>query len=75
MNETKIAVIGCGKQAPKHISGLRNIPGVKLVLADIDESVAKALAEKEGLAWVPNVDSVFSDETSRRYLYANIPSC
>lgn len=63
MTTTKVAIIGCGKQAPKHISGLRQIPGVEIVLADINESFAKALAEKEGLPWIGKIEDIFSDET------------
>lgn len=58
---TKIAVIGCGKQAAKHISGLRRIDGVELVLADKDPALARALGAKEGLPWVDAVDAVFAD--------------
>ncbi len=61
MNSTKVAIIGCGKQAPKHVSGLRHIPGIEIVLADSNPDTARALAERESLAWVANVDDVFAD--------------
>lgn len=61
MQEIKIGLIGCGKQAPKHISGLRKCAGVDIVLADIDESLARSLGQKEGLAVKPNPDEIFSD--------------
>lgn len=60
-SEIQIAVIGCGKQAPKHISGLRSIPGVRVMLADACPQFASALAEKEGLPWAEHVEDVFSD--------------
>ncbi len=63
MTSTKVAIIGCGKQAPKHISGLRQIPGVEIVLADINEDLARELGEKEGLAWLKTVDEVFEDKS------------
>lgn len=59
--ETSVAIIGCGKQAPKHISGLRAIPGVRIVLADACPQFARALAEKENLPWVERPEDVFSD--------------
>jgi len=62
-NRTKVAVIGCGKQAPKHISGLQHVPDVDIVLADRDESAASALAEKNGLPWLPSVEEVFADNS------------
>lgn len=60
-SELQIAVIGCGKQAPKHVSGLRSIPGVRVMLADAYPQFARALAEKEGLSWAKRVSDVFSD--------------
>ncbi len=60
-SETQVAIIGCGKQAPKHISGLRSVPGVRIILADACPQFARALAEKEGLPWVDRVEDVFSD--------------
>ena len=62
MNETRIAIIGCGKQAEKHISGLNTIPGVEIILADSDKSRAKALAEKHELPWEADVRNIFSNE-------------
>ncbi|MGV1098825.1 Gfo/Idh/MocA family protein [Thiovibrio sp. JS02] len=63
MNRTKVALIGCGKQAPKHISGLRKIPGVDIVVVDVNESLARRLAEQEGVAWASHVDAVFADDS------------
>lgn len=60
-SDFSIAILGCGKQAPKHISGLRRVPGVRLVLADAIPEAARALAEKEGLEWLPTPDAVFLD--------------
>jgi len=60
-NEVRVAVLGCGKQAPKHIKGLRSVPGVEIVLADVRPEFARNLAEKENLQWVSSLDEVFSD--------------
>jgi len=57
----KIAIIGCGRQAAKHIAGLRKCQGVELVLADKEPALAQGLAEREGLAWAATVDQVIAD--------------
>lgn len=63
MDVIKIGLIGCGKQAPKHISGLRKIPGVEIVLADIKKDFALHLGEKEGLETKNHPDDIFNDRT------------
>jgi predicted dehydrogenase len=57
----RIGVIGCGKQAPKHIAGLRKAGVTDFIVADRDPALARALAEREQLAWTENVDAVFAD--------------
>ncbi|NCG33414.1 MAG: Gfo/Idh/MocA family oxidoreductase, partial [Proteobacteria bacterium] len=57
----KIAIIGCGKQAPKHIGGLRSSRGVEVVLVDADPALAQALAEETGVEWVETVQEVLDD--------------
>jgi predicted dehydrogenase len=57
----KIALIGCGRQAVKHIAGLRKCPGVGIVLVDKEPALARALGEREGLAWVERVEQVLGD--------------
>lgn len=42
--EMKIGLIGCGKQAPKHISGLTAADVSEIVVADVDRERADALA-------------------------------
>jgi predicted dehydrogenase len=61
MNKKKIGIIGCGKQAYKHLSGLRKIPGVEIILADCNRSAAEELAEKEQVSWVPDSDALMAD--------------
>lgn len=60
MGRVKIGIIGCGKQAPKHVKGYRADGDVDVVVADIDDQRARALAEREGLTAV-SVDDVFAD--------------
>lgn len=57
-----VAVIGCGKQAPKHLQGLRGagLGNVDLVVADVDAARATTLAAKEGLASI-SLDQVWDD--------------
>lgn len=61
MSKIKIGIVGCGKQAPKHIDGLGVIPEVELILADIDISHARELGTKEGLPWVEDGQELFDD--------------
>ena len=61
----KMAILGAGKQAPRHIAGLRGTePGIELVVADIDPGRARSLADREGLS-VLKVDAVFRDDSIR----------
>lgn len=57
----KIGIIGCGKQAPKHIAGLQAAPGVELVISDLKQSRSENLAQKAGLQWVPDPHEFFVD--------------
>lgn len=60
MNSIKIGIIGCGKQAPKHISGLKSVAEaeVQLVVADIDQNLADSLSAQFDVETV-SVDSIF----------------
>lgn len=62
MVKVKLGIIGCGKQASKHISSLKKIPGIEMVLADINNKLARTLAEKNGQIWVEHTDDIYSDE-------------
>ncbi len=62
MKTNKIGIIGCGKQAGKHISGLKKIPGVEVVLCDKEPPLAEALAEKTGCSWVKDPKEIFGNE-------------
>jgi predicted dehydrogenase len=59
----KIGLVGCGKQAVKHIGGLRSCPDVEIVLADKDPSLARSLAKSAHLASVEHPDAIFGDST------------
>lgn len=61
MSKQGILLIGCGKQAPKHISGLRRVGLDTIFLHDNNSAAAEALAEKEGLTWVDDLDTALGD--------------
>ena len=57
-----IGLIGCGKQAPKHIKGLRHDPAVEITVADLDPARALALAAAEKVATAP-VEALVEDRS------------
>jgi predicted dehydrogenase len=57
----RYGVVGCGRQAPKHISGLVARGGVDIVVADIDAARAAALGAAQGVAVAASVDALFAD--------------
>ena len=57
----KIGLIGCGRQAAKHVAGLKKCPSVEIVLADKDPALAKALGERESLPWVGTAEQLLDD--------------
>ena len=57
----KIGIIGCGKQAEKHILSLKKIPNISLVLSDINLEIAENLAKKTGASWTKNVEEILND--------------
>ena len=63
MNRIKIGIIGCGKQAGKHIACVKKLPGMETVLSDIQTDLARNLAEKTGSAWVKHPDEIFADKS------------
>lgn len=62
MNKVKIGLIGCGKQASKHVASLKRLPGFELVLSDIQSDLAQELATKNGTSWVKHSDEIFADD-------------
>lgn len=57
----KLALFGCGKQAPKHISGLRAAGVDDILLVDTQASLAQALGEEKSLAWTDDPQRVWGD--------------
>lgn len=61
MNNMKIGIVGCGKQAEKHIACLKKIPGVEEVLSDIEPEFARKLGQRTGASWVNHPDEIMGD--------------
>ena len=59
----KIGLIGCGKQAWKHIAGLGNEEDVEIAVCDINTDRARAIGEKFDLPWSDDVDAFLADDT------------
>lgn len=59
----KVGIIGCGKQAEKHIKGLREAGVERIVITDVDSSVLRNFAEKENVEAVESSDLIFQDES------------
>ena len=60
--DLRIALIGCGRQAPKHLSGLSTVPGVEVVLSDLHMEHAQELGREQNLPWA-TIDEVMADDT------------
>jgi len=61
MNNLKIGVIGCGKQAYKHIRSIKKIPGADIVVHDIVPQLAHTMAKTEDVSFVDDVNEIFED--------------
>ncbi len=59
MSEPTVGVIGCGKQARKHLRGL-HAAGARTRLADVDANRARALAEEFDTDWVASPAELLS---------------
>lgn len=53
-------IIGCGKQASKHLRALQHIAGCTCILADVDPLLAQGMAADAGCEWVEHPDQLFS---------------
>jgi len=65
MNKIKIGIIGCGKQAAKHIESLKKIPGIDIWISDIEPELARKLAEEKQVQLVKEPGSIISDSEIR----------
>ncbi len=65
---TGIGVIGCGKQAEKHIESLSKIGGIDITVADLDAARAESFAKKRGVAVAATVDALFNDASLQAIL-------
>lgn len=57
----RFGLVGCGRQAPKHISGLLAWGDVDVVVADLVPERAEALAASQPVSAVASAEEIFSD--------------
>jgi predicted dehydrogenase len=62
MEKIKLGLVGCGKQASKHIVCLKRIPQAEIVLSDVHKDLAQDLAQKEECHLIDYPEDIFSDE-------------
>ncbi len=63
MSSLKIGIIGCGKQAEKHLSGLKKLPGLDFIVADIREEASRSFCEKTSVTWAADLGDILEDRT------------
>lgn len=61
MDRVKIGVIGCGNQAQKHISSLKKIPLVDIVITDVRTGIAKEISEKQRVGFEKDPENVIQN--------------
>jgi predicted dehydrogenase len=61
--QVKVGLIGCGKQASKHIVSLHKIPGVSVVVSDINTTIARQFAQQVHCDYVDHPDEIFEDDS------------
>ncbi len=59
---THIGIIGCGKQAEKHITSLQKLDGIAITVADIDAPKAQALAERFDVS-IATIDELMENQS------------
>ncbi|WP_340110619.1 Gfo/Idh/MocA family oxidoreductase [Pikeienuella sp. HZG-20] len=67
-------IIGCGKQAPKHIKGLRAADVKEIRVCDVDPARAQALADALGVTAVPDVPALLSSGVAAVSICTPTPS-
>ena len=63
MKSIRVGIIGCGKQASKHLEGLKKIPGTEMVMADVVPEFAEAMAGRAACQCVRDPDELFEDKS------------
>lgn len=59
MNKIRVGLIGCGKQAEKHLASLKALPNVDIVVADIQRDLTRSFAQKNKVACVDDPEKIF----------------
>ncbi len=65
LSKVGVGMIGCGKQASKHIESLKRIPWTNLWLNDIDQGIVQEMAEKQNLKWVADTEELLASPDIR----------
>jgi predicted dehydrogenase len=58
----QVGIIGCGKQAPKHINAIKKIPGCKIVVADVSPEAAYNLAREHDVLASNDIEGLSHDK-------------
>ena len=56
-----VGIIGCGKQAPKHIAALKKLQISNIVVSDIQNELAAKLAQQFDIVSYPHPEEIFKD--------------
>lgn len=59
MQKINFGVIGCGKQAEKHIQSLQKFSDTAFTLSDVNPDLAKNLSQVHSVAWVEKAEDIF----------------
>lgn len=57
----QVGIIGCGKQAPKHIAALKKLNIGKIIICDIVPETAKQLASQHNIFFYDHPDNLMQD--------------
>ena len=63
MKQINVGIIGCGKQAGKHVSSLHNMSDVSVTVADINVEFAQKFAQQEQCGYAESPEALIADDT------------
>ena len=63
MKKIKVGIIGCGKQAGKHVSSLQKMPGISIIAADINIEYAQNFALQKKCEYAKSPEILIDDAT------------
>lgn len=72
---SKVGIIGCGKQAYKHIDGLKkHDQNISIIVSDLNQDAAKSLSADKNVEYVDFADSIIGDPTVDAVVICTPPS-